>query len=102
LAAATAARATPVLPLVGSMMTEPGLRRPFRSASSIMARPMRSFTLDQGLKDSTLARIVAGSASGAGDPGTVPLGRWRIRMRGVLPTSSVMFSAYFMCFSFRS
>ena len=49
----------PVLPLVGSMMTEPGFKRPLASASSIMALAMRSFTLPAGLKYSSLATILA-------------------------------------------
>ena len=40
--AATMARPMPVLPLVGSMIVPPGLSAPDFSASSIMARPMRS------------------------------------------------------------
>ncbi len=46
-AAHTIARAMPVLPLVGSTMVPPGLSFPSRSAASIMATPMRSFTLWQ-------------------------------------------------------
>ena len=49
----------PVLPEVGSMMTEPSFRRPFASASSIMALATRSFTEPAGLKYSSLARIFA-------------------------------------------
>ena len=49
----------PVLPEVGSMMTLPGFRTPRASASSIMARATRSFTLPAGLKYSSLARILA-------------------------------------------
>ena len=53
----------PVLPEVGSMMTEPGFSRPFSSASSIMALATRSFTLPAGLKYSSFARIRASRPS---------------------------------------
>jgi len=43
---------TPVLPLVPSTMTPPGFNRPSRSAASMIARPMRSFTEPPGLKNS--------------------------------------------------
>ena len=49
----------PVLPLVGSMMTVFFFKMPRRSASSIMAMPMRSFTLPSGLKNSHFKRTVA-------------------------------------------
>jgi len=39
----------PVLPLVGSSTIVSGLISPARSAASIMATPMRSFTLLAGL-----------------------------------------------------
>ena len=45
--AATNARAMPVLPLVGSTMVtllDPGFRIPLRSASHIMAAPIRHLT----------------------------------------------------------
>ena len=48
----------PVLPEVGSMMTEFSFSRPFSSASSIMALAMRSFTEPAGLKYSSFARIL--------------------------------------------
>ncbi len=60
LAAATKARAIPVLPLVGSMITDPSFSSPFFSASSIIATPIRSFTLERGLKDSILTTTSAG------------------------------------------
>ena len=53
----------PVLPEVGSMITEPGFSRPFCSASSIIALAMRSFTDPAGLKYSSLASTRAESAS---------------------------------------
>ena len=50
----------PVLPLVGSISTVlPGVIFPSRSAASIMANPMRSFTLLAGLRLSSLATTVA-------------------------------------------
>jgi hypothetical protein len=45
LAAQTNASAMPVLPLVGSSTCWPGLSRPDRSASQIIAAPMRHLTL---------------------------------------------------------
>ena len=62
-AAATDARPMPVLPEVGSMMTEPGLSFPFASASSIMAFAMRSLTDPAGLKYSSFAMTAAFSPS---------------------------------------
>jgi hypothetical protein len=59
LAAQTNASAMPVLPLVGSTMTVSRSMRPSRSPASIIARPMRSFTLASGLKNSHLASTVA-------------------------------------------
>ena len=51
----------PVLPLVGSIRTVlPGVILPAFSAASIMAKPMRSFTLDAGFWLSSLATTVAG------------------------------------------
>ena len=49
----------PVLPEVGSIMTELGFSRPRASPSSIMALAMRSFTEPAGLKYSSLARMRA-------------------------------------------
>ena len=46
------ASAIPVLPLVGSMMMVSEVRMPRFSASSIMAIPIRSLTLPNGLKNS--------------------------------------------------
>src|SRR5687768_11863286 len=70
----------PVLPLVGSTMTVSRSTRPARSPASIMARPMRSFTLASGLKNSHLASTVACSR------GTSRL----MRTSGVPPIVSVM------------
>src|SRR2546422_6033905 len=53
--AAASASPTPVLPDVASTIRPPGLRRPSRSAASIIATPMRSFTDPPGLKNSALA-----------------------------------------------
>src|SRR5262245_60770829 len=44
----------PVLPLVASITVMPGLSAPLRSASSMTARAMRSFTDPIGLNASTL------------------------------------------------
>ena len=55
LAAATKARAMPVLPLVGSTSSLPGPSRPSCSARQIMAAPMRHFTEKAGLRPSILA-----------------------------------------------
>jgi hypothetical protein len=50
----------PVLPDVGSMMMVlPGVIFPARSAASIIAAPMRSFTLQTGFIDSSLASTSA-------------------------------------------
>ncbi len=54
-AAATKAKAIPVLPLVGSISTVSGPIFPACSSASIMATPMRSFTEASGLKNSSLA-----------------------------------------------
>src|SRR4051812_19093343 len=48
----------PVLPDVGSMMTESALMTPRRSASSIIASPMRSLTLPPGFARSILVHTV--------------------------------------------
>src|SRR5881296_1377683 len=53
--AAARASPTPVLPDVASTIRPPGLRRPSRSAASIIAKPIRSFTEPPGLKNSALA-----------------------------------------------
>jgi len=73
----------PVLPLVGSMMVVARVSRPLASASWIMLKPIRSFTLPPGLKDSSFTTTRA-------SPGCSP-GRRR-RSRGVLPISSVRLS----------
>ena len=73
----------PVLPEVGSMMVlTPGLILPAFSAASIIETPMRSFTDDIGLKNSSLARISAVTPS--------RWGRRLRRTRGVAPMVSVM------------
>ena len=81
-AAATKARAIPVLPLVGSIRTVSLLILPLFSASSIIAAPMRSLTLESGLKNSSLRRISAWAPCAAAV-------RF-IRTSGVLPIVSVM------------
>ena len=52
--AATIARPMPVLPEVGSMITESFFSRPFCSASSIIDSAMRSLMLAPGLARSSL------------------------------------------------
>ncbi len=54
MAAHTKASPMPVLPEVGSTITVSRSIRPDASAASIMARPMRSFTEESGLKNSHL------------------------------------------------
>ena len=50
----------PVLPLVGSTSVDlPGVMMPCFSIASIMATPMRSFTLESGLKNSSFRRMSA-------------------------------------------
>ena len=49
----------PVLPEVGSISVPPGFSLPSRSSASIIATPMRSFTLAIGLKNSSFARRLA-------------------------------------------
>ena len=49
----------PVLPEVGSMITEPAFSLPSASAWSIMALAMRSLTDPAGFKYSSLARTLA-------------------------------------------
>ena len=78
-AAQVKARAIPVLPLVGSTTTVPGLSLPWASASSIMATPMRSFTDHMGLALSSLAATVA----------LAPSTSRRSLMRGVPPITCV-------------
>ena len=82
MAAQTKARAMPVLPEVGSTMAVPGLIRPWASSASIIDTPMRSLTLEIGLKNSSLAT-------------TSPLGfssavRCGSRTRGVSPMVSMI------------
>ncbi len=74
----------PVLPLVGSTITVlPGVIRPSRSAASIIARPMRSFTLSAGFWLSSFTTICAGA----------PAQTRFSRTSGVRPTSSVTLAA---------
>ncbi len=80
------ASAMPVLPLVGSTRTVSLLMTPAFSADSIIEKPMRSFTLWAGLKNSSLATTSAPSPS---------VTRFR-RTSGVLPIRSVTLLAIFM------
>ena len=72
----------PVLPLVGSMITDCSLSRPCASAASIIATPIRSLTDQSGLKLSSFATTVAWH----------PLVTRLTRTSGVLPTVCVMSS----------
>ncbi len=77
------ASAIPVLPLVGSRMMVSGRSSPACSAASIIATPMRSFTLLAGLKNSSLATTCA----------VAPSVTRRSRTSGVFPISSVTSAA---------
>src|SRR3989338_4206824 len=59
LTAPTIARPMPVLPLVGSTITEPGFSSPFFLACSIMLSAILSFTLPPGLNISSFAKTSA-------------------------------------------
>src|SRR5579864_9383015 len=73
----------PVLPLVGSTSTFlPGAIFPSRSSASIMATPMRSFTLPIGLKNSSLNSRSALTPAACG--------MRAMRTSGVSPMVSVM------------
>ena len=73
----------PVLPEVGSTsVLRPGTIRPDASRLSIMLTPMRSLTLDIGLKNSSLARRFARQPFSAA--------RRFSRTSGVWPIVSVM------------
>ena len=78
--AATNASAIPVLPLVGSMISFPGLSTPRFSASHTIAAPMRHFTEYDGFRPSTF-------------PSTVPPTPFAIRFSrtsGVRPIESAL------------
>src|SRR5262245_13569818 len=85
--AATRARPTPVLPDVASTIRPPGLRRPSRSAASIIARPMRSLTDPPGLKNSALAYTGV----------RIPRVTWLSRISGVQPIVSRTLSYGLVC-----
>ena len=73
----------PVLPLVGSTSVDlPGEMRPFFSMASIMETPMRSLTLEIGLKNSSFRRMSALTPAS--------FGRRAMRTSGVSPIVSVM------------
>lgn len=83
LAAARNASAIPVLPDVGSTnVVTPGVITPAASAASIMLFPIRSFTLEQGSMDSSLAATIA-------PPSGITFFMYTI---GVLPIRSVTLS----------
>ena len=71
---------SPVLPAVASTIVPPGCKRPVRSASSSMERPILSFTLPPGLYSSSLAK----SCTPSGSP------RWFSFTSGVFPIKSCM------------
>ena len=73
----------PVLPLVGSTIVPPGFKRPFFSAASIIDNPIRSLTLEQGLKNSNFPITRPGS----------PFPKVFKERSGVLPIRSVILSA---------
>ena len=83
LEAATEARPIPVFPLVGSIITLPGLRSPLASASSTIALAILSLTLPAGLKYSSFARSVASRPNF--------FSRFVSSRRGVFPIRSVIF-----------
>src|ERR1700722_12919092 len=74
----------PVFPEVGSISTVSELISPAFSIATIIAAPMRSFTLAAGLKYSSLARMVACTPCAAG--------KLRKRTIGVSPNASTMLS----------
>ena len=74
-AAATLHSPMPVLPEVGSMITESGFRMPLASASSSMLLATRSFTDPAGFRYSSLASTRAFSPRSAS--------RWVSSSRGV-------------------
>src|SRR5213592_4982402 len=80
--AAASASPTPVFPDVASTIRPPGLSRPSRSAASIIARPIRSFTEPPGLKNSAFAYTGV----------RIPCVTLLRRTRGVHPIVSRMFA----------
>src|SRR5258708_2247992 len=84
--AAAIASPTPVLPDVGSTMVPPGCNNPFCSASSIIAKPILSFTLPPGLRYSSFTKIV----------GFTSFASLFNFTSGVLPITSKIFCAYFI------
>ena len=88
LEAATIARPTPVLPLVGSIIVPPGLRVPAFSASAIILRAGLSLALPPGFTASNLTRSSASIFS--------IFSMLFILTRGVPPISSVTFCLIFL------
>src|SRR5437867_3490305 len=76
--AAAMARPIPVLPLVGSTITPPGLSSPARSAASIMGSAIRSLTDPPGFICSSLPTI----------RGLSPAARRSSATRGVFPIAA--------------
>jgi hypothetical protein len=82
--AAAKASAMPVFPDVGSIRTVSASMRPAFSIATIMATPIRSFTLAAGLRYSSLARMVAFAPRCCGNRSN--------RTIGVSPIASTMLS----------
>ena len=97
-AAAIAASPIPVLPLVGSIMTEPSFNSPFFSASSIIAFAIRSFTLPAGLKYSSFTSIVAFKPSFFSILATSTSGVLPIRSSVLLKIFDMSLPSFFMTF----
>ena len=76
---------TPVFPLVGSMIVEPGLSRPSASAASTMVRAGRSLELPPGLVVSSLAMSAHRSPSPIRPRRTI--GVWPMSSSGLAATS---------------
>ena len=76
------ARPIPVLPEVGSTITDPGPTLPSASSASIIDTPMRSFTLSSGLRYSSLSSTRATAPASCAT-------RFR-RTSGVLPIVSAI------------
>ncbi|OPZ73686.1 MAG: hypothetical protein BWY80_00870 [Firmicutes bacterium ADurb.Bin456] len=82
------ARAIPVFPLVGSIIVEPGFKRPSSSAWRSILKAMRSLTLPPGLKDSSFTTRSA----------PVPRESRCNLSSGVFPIKSVRFEAILAIF----
>ena len=74
--AATIARPMPVLPHVGSMITEPGPISPRDSASSTMASAIRSLMLPPGFARSSFIHTSTAGVEQAAESGRAACARW--------------------------